>query len=338
LHRGYHYPRSPETATAARRGVEFFVEEYPDAVRRDYRHYMAVSQRDSLVSTRQYLDFCDRLDLSYREEYPSVLRRKSVDISLRVQEYAVDIDVLREMCWRRLTKTGVQVRLRSPRRLAELAGYDWVVLATYARLNDAQSEIPGAAVDYQYEVCEKPVVRLPSAYLGHSVVIMDGPFMCVDPYRPDGTFMLGNVVHAIHATTVGRFPSIPAALIPYLNRGVCWPPQTKLPAFLADASEFFHDIEAAEHLGSMLTVRTVLPNLDYSDARPTIVRRLDERVLAIFSGKLATCVETVREVTAHITGGIPDLAQRPCPTGLAEPVTTSPDRSRRVEQGCRVAV
>jgi hypothetical protein len=287
-----------------------FVGEYEDAVRRDYRHYMAVSRRNSLVSAEQYLDFCARMGLSYREEYPTFLRRSSVDISLRVQEYAIDIDELRRLCWRRLTDAGVTVRLRTRRQLADLAAYDRVVVATYAHLNDIQAEIRGAAADYQYEVCEKPLVRLPPAYAGHSVVVLDGPFMCLDPCGPDRTFLLGNVVHAIHATTVGRYPLIPAALAADLNRGVCRPRETKLPGFLAHAAEFFDGIETAEHLGSLITVRTVLPNLEHSDARPTTVRQLDERTLAIFSGKIATCVDAAREVTMQITGEVADLVER----------------------------
>ena len=37
---------------------------------------------------------------------------------------------------------------------------------------------------------------------------------------------------------------------------------------------FLPDLVHAEHLGSMYTIRTVLPNLESTDARPTIVRKL----------------------------------------------------------------
>ena len=63
--------------------------------------------------------------------------------------------------------------------------------------------------DYQFELCEKPVIKLPEQYKNKSVVIMDGPFMCIDPYGQTGYHVMGNVVHAIHETSVGFSPNFP---------------------------------------------------------------------------------------------------------------------------------
>ena len=49
--------------------------------------------------------------------------------------------------------------------------------ATYTSLN----EFTDKKQDYQFELCEKPVIKLPEKYNNKSVVIMDGPFMCIDP-------------------------------------------------------------------------------------------------------------------------------------------------------------
>ncbi|MFV2104384.1 FAD-dependent oxidoreductase [Micromonospora sp. LOL_024] len=310
LHRGYHYPRSTETALAARDGAESFAAEYPQAVRADYDHYVAIARRDSLVSAGEYLDFCRLLGLEYIEDHPPYLRTESVDLSLRIREDAIDVDALRAACWLRLIEHGVDVRLRSRRRVADLAGYDQVVFATYARLNDLQAEVPGGAVDYQFEVCEKPVVRLPPPYHRRSLVILDGPFLCVDPLGPDGSFVLGNVVHAIHATTLGRNALVPAHLVNHLDRGITRSPASKFPAFVRHARDFLDDIDDARYLGSLFTIRAVLPGLDSSDARPTLVRRLDERSIAVFGGKIATCVAAARQVTAMLNTGVPYAVRR----------------------------
>jgi len=55
-------------------------------------------------------------------------------------------------------------------------------------------------------------------------------------------------------------------------------------------------MEHAEHVGSMVTTRTVFPRLERTDARPTIVRALGERTVSVFAGKLATCVDAADTV------------------------------------------
>ena len=52
----------------------------------------------------------------------------------------------------------------------------------------------------------------------------------------------------------------------------------------------------AKYVGSSFCIKTVLPNNDSTDARPTIVKRIDEKIITIFSGKITTCVEAANQV------------------------------------------
>ena len=60
--------------------------------------------------------------------------------------------------------------------------------------------------------------------------------------------------------------------------------------FIESAKRFFPDIKNAKHIGSMYTIRTVLPNKDNTDERPTIVKQYDNNFV-LFSGKVGNCVE-----------------------------------------------
>ena len=298
LHRGYHYPRSPATVRSVQRALASFVDEYADTVVHGQEHYVAIAREDSLIDAERYLELCRATGLPYREGRPWFLRPEAVQLSLRVEEQAVDIDALRALCWRRLRHHGVTVRLRTRRTAPQLADYDHVVLCTYAALNAAQA---GRARRYQFEVCEKPVLRLPAAYGRTSVVVLDGPFMCIDPMAGTDAYLAGNVRHGIHATTVGLHPLTPRHLRHAIDNGVHRsPPRSRFAAFVADGTRFFRDFERAEHLGSMFTIRAVLPDLERTDARPTLVRRLDNRTTSIFSGKIVTCVEAARRVVAAV--------------------------------------
>ena len=153
---------------------------------------------------------------------------------------------------------------------------------------------------YQFEVCEKPLVKLPLKYNKIGIVVMDGPFTCIDPYSDTDYHVVGNVVHAIHSTNVGRYPVISDELNKVLNKGLIKNPIiTKFPLFKESLKHFF-GIDEVEHIGSMYTVRTVLADRDFDDARPSIVKKESLNKYSIFSGKISTSVDTANELTQYI--------------------------------------
>ena len=120
---------------------------------------------------------------------------------------------------------------------------------------------------------------------------MDGPFMCIDPLGNTDLHVMGNVVHAIHSTNVGKFPKYDMRFDKLLNNGIIKnPPITNIDKFIESAKKFFVDMDKAEHMGSMYTFRTVLPNRDKDDARPTTVERAGNKLFTLFSGKIGTSV------------------------------------------------
>ena len=163
--------------------------------------------------------------------------------------------------------------------------YDYVLFAVYSASGIFDNKI------YQHELCEKPLVRLPVKYKNTSYIIMDGPFMCFDPLVGTNFHLLGNVQHAIHTSTTSKNLSIPSLLKSKINKGVLAPDiGSKFDLFKTTYDEFFDHGEDIEHVGSMYTIRTVIPNRDHDDARPTIVECLGEKSAKIFSGKIVTCI------------------------------------------------
>ncbi len=309
LHRGYHYPRSRETAMDCLESETVFRSVFAPAVMDQDEHFYAVSRHDSLTSADDYLAFCRDLGLEIELARPDVLDPASVALSVRVREYLFDPAVLRALVWDQLRRAGVSVNLRSEVTLSDVADADLVVIATYADINRLLGELPEAHRSYQFEVCEKPVVRLPARFAGKSVVVMDGPFMCFDPLGGSDTHVLGHVVHAIHSTNIGLRPEIPKAMAPLLDRGIVERPAiSNIDRFIEAGREFFPEFGEAEHVGSMFTVRAVLPGVEGTDARPTLVRRVDDRVITVFSGKIATCVEASARVASLVEERLSEIA------------------------------
>ena len=293
LHRGYHYPRSKETARQSQWGETSFIKEYGGAiVNGDIEHYYCIAKEDSLVTSKQYIEFMRDMNLFYKEKKLDFMCKNVVDLEVKVKELLFDPIKLKQICWDKLNEYNVNVILNSDGWNLE---DDYIINATYSNLNHLLPE--DKQKDYQFELCEKPVVKLPKKYKNKSVVIMDGPFMCIDPLGDSGLHVMGNVVHAIHSTNVGKFPDCDSKFNSLLNKGIVKNPSTtNIDKFINSAKTFFKDIDKAKHIGSMFTFRTVLPNKDKDDARPTLVENVVDNVYNIFSGKIGTCVDAADEI------------------------------------------
>ena len=54
----------------------------------------------------------------------------------------------------------------------------------------------------------------------------------------------------------------------------------------------------------MFTFRTVLPNREYDDSRPTIVEQTSALNFSLFSGKIGTCVEAAETLIERMSGAL----------------------------------
>ena len=293
LHKGYHYPRSKQTAIECKNGLKTFKRKYSDSILKDnIEHLYSISSKDSLISSNEYIDFLKDVKLPY-----SIINSMpNTDLTIKVEEELFDSQVLYNLVNTKLKSNGINVILNKQTNKSDLINYDIVVIATYSKLNDLLEN----KTEYQFEVCEKPVVKLPSKYKNKSIVIMDGPFMCLDPYGDTEYHVLGNVVHAIHETNVGYKPKV-SHLKKYLNKGLIKNPKyTNIEKFIKTGEKFFKGFNGLTHIGSLYTVRTVLKNRNHDDARPTLVKKENKNTYSLFSGKIDTCVDAANQLITLI--------------------------------------
>ena len=300
LHRGYHYPRSPETVSTLLKSINFFIDEYRDAVVDDYDHHYCISKERSLVTPERYLEFCDDFNLDYEivDNFRHVNNDK-VALTIKVKESLLDYQSVYDTCWRRLEKSNVKKIWATRFTKKDVAKFDVVLNCTYSNINELLDE--DRRQNYQFEICEKIGVQMPIDMRNKSIVVMDGPFMCVDPYGRTGLSLLGNVVHAIHYANVGHFPKVPPDISRDLNRGFVVNPSTSnWDKFIEVGKEYIPSLANAAYKGSMYTIRTVLPNMGDTDGRPTIVSSGGSKIINVFSGKIDTCVLAATDVIGKI--------------------------------------
>ena len=297
IHRGYHYPRSPDTVNDIIESESSFKEIFSDAMLTDFEHYYCIAKENSLTSAKQFLDFCNKFQLEYTPSQLQFMNKDSIEMCIRVKESVYDPEKLRQVCWKKLKDQNVKIHLGNKVSDDLFEKFDRVVICAYTGINQLLKQYPTQQNEYQCELCEKPVVKLPESFKNKSVVIMDGPFMCIDPLGNTGLHLLCNVVHEIHQTNIGKYPSINEKFVDLIDKGIVKnPSQTNFPKFIESTIDFIPEITKAKHVGSMFTYRAVPPRVEETDARPTIVKEINNKIVTIFSGKITTCVEAARQV------------------------------------------
>ena len=297
IHRGYHYPRSPDTVNDIIESESSFKEIFSDAMLTDFEHYYCIAKENSLTSAKQFLDFCNKFQLEYTPSQLQFMNKDSIEMCIRVKESVYDPEKLRQVCWKKLKDQNVKIHLSNKVSDDLFEKFDRVVICAYTGINQLLKQYPTQQNEYQFELCEKPVVKLPESFKNKSVVIMDGPFMCIDPLGNTGLHLLCNVVHEIHQTNIGKYPSINKKFVDLIDKGIVKnPSQTNFPKFIESTIDFIPEITKAKHVGSMFTYRAVPPRVEETDARPTIVKEINNKIVTIFSGKITTCVEAARQV------------------------------------------
>lgn len=295
LHRGYHYPRSRETALECLRGEPEFRKEYREAIIDKLPHYYCIASHKSLTSAKQFAEFSASLNLDCREVSLDFARKTSIEASFKVKESTINLKELRRVCSKKLHDCGIKTIYRAA-RLSTLADYDIAVVASYSALNEFFDEGSEESRPYQFEVCEVGVLKMPGPLTNLSVVVLDGPFVCFDPYGNSGTSLLYDVIQSVHHTNVGIHPTVPAKFRKSLNAGIVSPSYARCRRMIGSASRFFPSLSDAERIGSMFTVRAVPAYREHDDARPTVVRGISKRMITVFSGKLCTAVTAANRV------------------------------------------
>ena len=298
LHRGYHYPRSDKTALSSKKGEKSFLKYYSDSILKDVENYYCLAKDGSFVNKEQYISFLDRMGLEYEEKDLDLINKDTIQYCVKVRESLFNHTKLREMCWNFLGMYNVRVNLNTEFKKENLISNKTLTInATYSNKNYLSTQ----KEDLQFEVCEKPVVKLPKKYKNKSIVIMDGPFMCIDPYGDTEYHVMGNVVHAIHNSNISEFPTNVDSFTNLINSGIIKnPTTTKIDKFIESGKVFFKDFETIEHIGSMYTFRTVLPNREHDDARPTLHKFENDNLISIFSGKICTCVDVAEDILREL--------------------------------------
>jgi glycine/D-amino acid oxidase-like deaminating enzyme len=323
MHMGYHYPRSESTARSSYIYQKAFCKMYGEAVVGNFDHYYCIAKEGSKVDKYEFLAFCDRVGLPHEKEFPKAvtLPRDVIDLSIRVPERLYDANLLRNKMKQLLareenievhystevtgiekTKKGYEVHSRtagaSHRRVCDI-----VINATYSGINTVLKMAGLRMEEYQYELCEVPIVKVP--WLKRTGVgIMDGPFFGILPFGFSEEYMLYDVELSVLERVCGTLPEF-GHDIPYYNQEER--KKDRYRKYIEKASRFIPEMRDVAYLYSIYVTRVVLLNKDKDDARPTEILCHDDGFWSIFAGKICAAIPAADRIVTEIENYLSNL-------------------------------
>jgi hypothetical protein len=294
VHRGYHYPRSPETIQETQEARVEFMQEFPAAIVRNSHHYYAIPKEGSRTPPDLYERVMAEHGLPLKPCRPRWMNFTFIDKCYEVNEHIYDPETLRTLVEERIQRLNILFEQRhfTPQMRAD---YDFVIWATYG-MGPSRNAFKIA----KYQVAEKMLIELPEAVQHVALVVVDGAFTAFDPYGSSKRSLFGSAKHTNHWTTTDPDDPIPQPYASILNEPEFRPvPFTRFEAMRADCCETVPAAKDARYLGSRFTTRVVEDNPE-RDRRILYMKETAAGEIHIFSGKVVSAVKAARLVCERV--------------------------------------
>jgi glycine/D-amino acid oxidase-like deaminating enzyme len=300
VHSGFHYPRSVLTAVKSQALHRRFADDFPDAVKTDFRMLYAIARHHSKVSAGRF----DRMfrDMGAPIQAGSAAQQALFDPAMieavyDCTEYAFDFLVLRTALMARMDQLGMDLRLNtSVQDVTEVDDRVAVTLSpgcevraryvfnvTYAHINDIlrMADLPSAKL--KFELTEIALIQPPDELQGLAVTVMDGPFFSTMPYPAEDLYSLTHVRYTPHAS----WNSTQNGAAPY-DIARSYAADSRARYMVQDSKRFLPCLRGAEVKKSIFDVKAILIKNEDDDGRPILFQRRPEtsRVISILGGKI----------------------------------------------------
>ena len=264
LHLGYHYPRSIETAKQSLDGLVTFLTNYRDAIVSHFPNYYMIANWNSHVTSTEYIDFCNKVNIDYTIEYPSsdIVNKEYIQTSLKTDEAIFDYDILKSIVKKQIKHIPIQFNTKFDGNIDDC---DYLINTTYAGINEVNELLGIPKMKMILQDVVVPYFKMDSEKFG--VTIMDGKFCSVLPKgKNTNEFLLYSVEHSL------------------MKDG-----KLDIDNIYEQSETYFPFLKNVERLGYWRTARA-LPINDNDERLSEIFTYPDHpKVISVLSGKVSTC-------------------------------------------------
>ena len=253
-HSGYHYPRSQKTVNEINKSKKNFVSFFSNQVFKKTKNFYAIANK-SKVNFKKYSKFLKKNKLYFKQV--NILDDVStIEKSIIVKEKILDFFKTKKKLLNKIKKNKVNLYLNKEFKRSYLKNYDKVLIATYSNNNFVLSNLGIKKLEKnKYQLVEKIVIQLPEKYKRKSYVVVDGNFVCVDPFLGTKYHLLSDVKLSKIETLISKYPNFNSQKKKYLNKGIIKNKKiSRFREFIQNSSKYLPFLKKAKYIGSMFVV------------------------------------------------------------------------------------
>jgi len=290
FHSGYHYPRSQKTVNEINKSKKDFISFFGKKVFEKTENYYPVA-KGGKINFKNYEKFLNKNKLPYKK-IDLFKKVSTIENSILTNEQILNYFNTKKLLLNNIKKKNIKLILNKEFKKKYLPKYDKIIVATYSNNNKVLNELGVKNLNtYKYQLVEKIVIKLPKKYKNKSFVVIDGDFVCVDPYLGTNYHLLSDVKLSKLETVTSKFPYFKSKKTKFLNKGIIKNIKfSKYYEFINRSSKYLPFLKKSKYVGSMFVVRALKKNREKTDERTTSVYFHSKNILSIFSGKWNNCI------------------------------------------------
>ena len=291
FHLGYHYPRSPETVLEIKKNNQKFIKYFGKGIFGKTKNLYGVCSEESKTSFKSYLNFLKKNNLKYKKVVTNDFSNK-IEGQILSNEKNLNYFKIKEIINNKILRSKIKIHLNSNFKKNLIEKYDKIIIATYDQNNKILKNL-GFKINnnYRYELVEKIIIKLPKRYKYLSCMVIDGEFVCLDPYVGTNYHLLSDVKFSKLEINEGRFPTFKHFNKKYLNSGIVKNIKiSQFKNFIKHGSIFLPFLKKAKYHGSFYVTRTIKLDKKNTDERINEINYVNKKIISILSGKWNTCL------------------------------------------------
>jgi len=317
VHNGYHYPRSFTTAYRSRINLPRFLQDWPEAVKKDSTKLYAIASHNSKVTAKQFVRFCKEIGAKIEPANQSLrqlFEPRLIEDVFQVEEYAFDARELANLAERELKGCGVEIHLetnvtkisrwgnalkistqRENSDESEITGRH-IFNCTYSGLNQLGGDFPGTITNLKQEIAEMALMDVPPAIKNLGITVMDGPFFSIMPFPPRGLHSLSHVRYTPHISWNDRRGINPYERLNHYER------VTRTERMIRDVARYLPLVHDSKYVDSLFEVKTVLMKSESDDSRPILFEKHAELpgCYSVLGGKIDNIYDVIERLSCEI--------------------------------------
>lgn len=291
FHHGFHYPRSQNTIKEILKSKKSFEKFYGTNIFGNTKNYYGLVEKKGKTKKNDFIKIIRKNNLKFSNSKNKNFSKK-VDFQILTDEKILNYFKLKKKIISLIKKSKVHLHLNQNFNVKDCINYNYIFVCTYYENNKNLNKLNIKKLSkFKYELIEKQVIKLPKQYRNLSYVIIDGKFLCLDPYLGTNYHLLSHVKYSKLEIKNSVFATFKNKNFKNIGKFIKFKNNKRFTKYINDGKTYLPFLKYSKYIGSFFGIRTIEKNKENTDQRTNILKRHSKNIFSIYSGKWNTAVD-----------------------------------------------